>query len=156
MNIFVSLRIVWAKKRNHKDIEKQTELLQELALNDINRFMIPLVFILSFTIAYHGPNAHLIGDVGVTIWQYVAIENVNHTIEFLVIFFVVDFFSTLISGIILWTFCKINLANAFMVLEQDFGFVFLVVLSHNVLWVSNYMFKRSMFVGTLESNNSII
>ena len=137
INIFVSIRIVWIKRRTPEDVEKQIYLLQELAINEMVEFMAPLAFVLAFVIAYYGPNSNLIGNVGATIWQFVAVEDISHTMELMCMLFLIDFSSTVISGIILWVFCKINLAKVFMVLEKEYGLVFCIVLSVNVLNVSN-------------------
>ena len=73
INIFLTLRLVWIRKRRPQDIEKHIDLLQELARNELVELLAPLAFVIAFVVAYYGPNSGIIGGVGATIWQFVAI-----------------------------------------------------------------------------------
>ena len=77
--------------------------------------VIPLLFITTFMIAFHGPNAELIGNVKLTIWQYEAVTDINELLKNVFLFFAIDFSSAIINGLILWTTCSIN---CFKILKQ--------------------------------------
>ena len=127
-NIYLSFRIVWLQKQRPADIEKQINLLQELARNELVEFMTPLAFLVAFVVAYYGPNSDLFGNVCAEIWQYVAIEDINGTVKSLFMLFFIDFCSTVLSGIILWIYCKINLLKVLTALEMEYGLAFCVLI----------------------------
>ena len=130
INILTSLQIVWNKKFHPQDIQKQIHLLQELSVNELVEFHGPLSFILGISVAFYGPNAKIIGNVGNSYWAFTAIEDINRTLLITGIFFLIDFSSTLVSATILWLACKINLWKALFELQKEFSSSFCVVLSH--------------------------
>ena len=121
INIYLTLRIVWIKKRRPKNIQKQIELLQELARNESIEFIVPIAFLIAFVLAYYGPNSELIGDAGATIWQFVAVEDIKETLKMILLFFSIDLCSSVVSAIILWVFCKISLFRACIALQAEYG-----------------------------------
>jgi hypothetical protein len=121
INIYLTLRIVWITKRRPENIEKQIDLLQELARNELIEFIAPLSFLIAFVFAYYGPNSELIGDVGATIWQFVEVEDIKETISIILLFFSIDLCSSVVSAIILWVFCKISLFRACIALQAEYG-----------------------------------
>ena len=129
INIYVSLRLVWVKKRRPDDIEKQYAMLLEIVISELTEFLVPLAFLLTFIASYYGPNSNLIGNVGSSYWQYDAIDDGEQYVKTILIFFFIDFCSFVASAIILWFFCQINLAKAFVTLENEFAWIFCVQLS---------------------------
>ena len=136
INIYLSLRLVWVKKRRPDDIEKQYAMLLEIVISELTEFLVPLAFLLTFIASYYGPNSNLIGNVGSSYWQYDAIDDGIQYVRTILMFFFIDFCSFVASGIILWLFCKINLAKAFVTLEKEFAWYFCVQLSVLVQVVS--------------------
>ena len=74
---------IYTRKKNPANIEKQMELLQDLMVNEIVEFMVPLSYLTCFSVAYYGPNANLIGNVGSSQWQFVAVDDFQHTFGFI-------------------------------------------------------------------------
>jgi hypothetical protein len=134
-NIFICGRIVLLKKRRPLDLEKQLALLRMLALNELIEFVVPLAYIMSLAIAYYGPNSHLLGGVGMTIWTYNAIEDLIPTLQIILFFWMGDFCSAVVSGIALKVFCNISLLEACMSLQKEFGIVLSVMISSSILAV---------------------
>ena len=93
INLGICFRIVWLKRRKPTNTRKIIELLQELAIAEMVEFVVPLVYLICFCIAYFGPNAKLIGNVGNDYWQYVKIKDVDHTITNICLFFFIDLLS---------------------------------------------------------------
>ena len=62
------------------------ELLQELMVAEIVEFMVPLSYLICFSVAYYGPNANSIGNVRSSQWQFVAVEDFEHTVGIIAIF----------------------------------------------------------------------
>ena len=134
-NVYLSLQIVWTNKRGLDHRNKQMELLQELATNELIEFTTPLVFVLSIAIGYYGPNSKYLINIGATIWHSSPIDNINQTIIAILIFFVVDFCSMIVTSIILWVFCEINLFKGIVALMKDCGPYLCIVLT----WQTNHV-----------------
>ena len=111
------------------------DVILELARNELVEFLTPIVFISVFVAAYYGPNCHLIGNLCAEIWQYEPIEDIRRMVITSIMFFLVDFCSALLSGIILWRYCKTNLLKVSIVLEKDFGVAYRLILGAAVFGV---------------------
>ena len=135
MNIFLCLKVVWHKKRNPSMITNQINALQDLAICELVEFMAALSFILVFSVAYFGPNANLFGNISNSYWNYVAIEDIALTLGNMTLFFLVDFSSIIVSALILWYFCNINLMKVLMVFLEEFGIDFGLILSFGLIVV---------------------
>ena len=131
---------MYFRKKDATNIEKQVELLQDLMVNEIVEFVVPLSYLICFIIAYYGPNANLIGNVRSSQWQFVAVEDFEHTIGIIAIFFFVDLGSVLVSSLILWNFCQIKLWNVYIVVQKEFGWSFTATLITNLNGVRKYLF----------------
>ena len=70
-------------------------------------------------IAYYGPSGEVIGNIRNSYWQYSAINNMENTIKWLSIFFVVDFMSVIVSVFLLRAICKINLVKIYFQLQKE-------------------------------------
>ena len=132
LNILLCLQIVWRKKRKREPIST----LQHLATYELAEFHAPLAFLLIFVLAYYGPNATLFGNISNNYWGFTPIENIGETIQNMFIFFLVDFSSTVVSAILLKSFCMINLWKVFLVIQKEFGVTFCAILGDFVLLVS--------------------
>ena len=126
INICICLRIIhlWNKNGNRENIEKQTELLQLLVINEMVEFWSPICYLLCFLTAYYGPNADLIGNIRNSYWQFSSITDVERTITYVCTFLFVDLGSLILSTILLWIFCRINLYRIYGALFKEFGFGF--------------------------------
>ena len=132
VNIYLTLKIIWVHKTQPRDIETQIKLLHDLLINELVEFTGPLIFLLLFIACYFGPNYDLLEIVNHLETHDAAIEYM----EVIFILFVVDLCSTVISGVILWVFCRISLLRAFVALENEFAFCFGLLASANALGVS--------------------
>ena len=126
INFLICLRIIYLKKKSQtrENIKMQIELLQVLVINETNEFIAPLCYILCFMTAYFGPNAGLIGNIGNSYWHYSRIENVEESIEFVIVFMFIDLGSLIVVSILLWKLYRINLYRAFCSLQKEFGYGF--------------------------------
>ena len=64
--------ISWRAKRNFtkKSLHKLMKSVQILVLAESLEIVIPLAYLLCFVIAYHGPNADILGNIKNGYWQY--------------------------------------------------------------------------------------
>ena len=135
INVFICLRIIYAKRKKTADLDIQIKLLQELIINEIVEFMVPLSYLGCLTVGFYGPNSELIGDIRNGYWQYSPIEDIEHAIIYVLAFFLIDFGSLLISIVLLWTFCRINVLAAFTAIYKEFGLAFTVQIGLNLTGV---------------------
>ena len=136
INVYLAVKIVWLRKRRSDQIEKQIDLLQELALNELMEFVLPLAYIGAQVLGYYGPNADNLVDVRADIWSSIQIKNIWDSSSTLLWFFSCDLGSTVLTGIILWSFCKINILQAFATLDKEFYLVFHFVPAFWILGVN--------------------
>ena len=141
-NLWLCFRIVRAKKRNPDLTDKPIELIEDLALCELVEFQAPLGFIFAFIGAYYGPNSELFGNIRNSYWTYAKIKDIEETLIKMVIFFLVDFSSTVVSGIILWVSSHINLWKAFAALQKEFYVSFGYLLAYFLVLVS----KMKIFI----------
>ena len=128
LNLYSCGKIVLQKKRNPRQFEDLSYLLQNLAFIEMVEVMVSLSFMLSLLVAYFGPNSNLIGNVGSSLFHYRKIEDIRHTVTNMFALFITDFSSIIVTGVILKLFCNINLMNVFIVMESEFGIVFCIIL----------------------------
>ena len=112
------------------------EALTELILNEIVEVMAPVAFILSYTIAYHGPNKDILGNVGCEIWNYQKVEDLYSFLVPVVEMALIDSGSIMLAGILLWWFCRINIIREYCVLMNTYWVYFSVSGGAYVIAVS--------------------
>ena len=63
--------VTWRAKRNftEKSLPKLKKSVQILVLSESLEIVIPLAYLLCFVIAYHGPNADILGNIKNGYWQ---------------------------------------------------------------------------------------
>ena len=89
--------------------------LNDLILTERVETVVPLLYIITFIMAFYGPNAELIGNVKLTLWQYEAVTDINELLKNIFLFFAIDFSSAVVNGFLLWKTCRIN---SFKILKQ--------------------------------------
>ena len=101
-----------------------------------------LSYLLLIIMAYYGPNAKLLGNVQLAIWQFQRpITDIQAHVIKLSILLAADLLSAVINGAMLWHFCKINILKVMKKLQQDFWYLFAVaegffLLEVKKLWSS--------------------
>ena len=61
--------ITW-RNFTQKSVQKLKKSVQILVLSECLEIVIPLAYLLCFVIAYHGPNADILGNIKNGYWQY--------------------------------------------------------------------------------------
>ena len=108
-----------------------------------------MTYILLNIMAFFGPNGEILGNIRLTIWHYQAITDIGAFTQTIGTLLCVDFLSFLINGILLWTFCKINIVTELKNLQKQFWFymacmeavVFLEVLILSKALASQFHYK---------------
>ena len=108
------------------------QLLQELVISEMVEGMVPLCYLVCFSMAYYGPNGELFGNILNSYWHFSAVEDPTHTIKNVCIFFLIDTLSLVLCALLLWYCCQINLYKAYVALQKEFGMPFNVALAYKL------------------------
>ena len=114
LNLYISHKIIKLHRKivssDGLDADRVTKKEETLRLFSIEtvEFITPLVYAITFLIAYYGPNATILGNIRNSDFAYKEVEDVKSFIAELIIMFLVDFVSLIISGIMFWKMASIN------------------------------------------------
>ena len=127
-----------------KKLIKIKQEVQTLSLMEIYEIIIPISYIVTFLIAYYGPNAHIYGHIRSSYWQYNPVENVEKLVVTVLSLFLVDVSSGIFGALLLSTSSINLLREGCKVLQQYWPIItlanasgiyivrFKVFLLHNV------------------------
>ena len=99
------------------------ENLEELIMTERIESVIPFTYLLTFLMAYYGPNAEILGNIKLTIWQYQSVADIEDYIKNLLKLLVIDFLSFATNGILLWITCKINVFKVLKKVQAQFWLI---------------------------------
>lgn len=148
MNILLCLQIVRMKKQNIGSIRNEDELIQDLTLYELVEFHAPVSYLITYLLIHIGPN-------GCLFWSnYLSCNDKKKMIEVVtnILFFSsIDFSSTLLTAIILWVSCRINLWKSFIVMQKEHYLEFAVMLGFTmfanwnsvlITWAPTHMYAQ--------------
>ena len=110
---------------NHRRMERDAKV-KVLVMSEFLEAMLPMTYGIAFTMAYYGPNAHLLKNVGNSYFGGKAIEEIQH---FYVVFFQmfsIDIVAMILSGVSLKYFCRINLYQVFCEIMKKYWVIFVI------------------------------
>ena len=153
MNLYICSQVIKLHGKitnnvNHEESLqlRKEELLMKLIVNEITELLTPVIFVITFVMAYAGPNATIIGNVQNNYWQYHKIEDPFSYISGILFMTVIDFLSAGISLILVWGLYKINcwsfirekVAALFTIMALNVAFAISGVSNSNISNVQNY------------------
>ena len=97
------------KARRHK-LETKEEVLKLIG-TELVEFLVPMIYLITFTISFYGPNAEIIGGVKFSGWHYEKVEDLVSFSAGLLVMFSVDLACLIISATLLWKFSSTNILN---------------------------------------------
>ena len=96
-----------------------------------------LSYLLLIIMAFFGPNAELLGNIKLQIWQFQRpIQDINAYIFRVSLLMFVDLLSLVINGILIWRICQVSIFRIFKKLQKSFWYLFAVAEAYVVLEVS--------------------
>ena len=122
-NIYLAIKIIWIRKRrcaSEKSDREMFELLYTLTTNELVEVVVPVTYMIGFFCAYYGPNGEQIGNVRSSYFHYTPVTDIKGCTEKLVLFFMFDLMNAVMAAILLWSFCKISLLRAYMLMQKEF------------------------------------
>lgn len=90
-------------------LNEKEQAVSLLALIEILEVVIPLEFMVTFLIAYYGPNSSILGNIGSSRWHFKSVQDISNFVVSISQMFIIDLSSGIIIGIILWKMSSINL-----------------------------------------------
>lgn len=102
-----------------------------------------LSYLLLIIMAFFGPNAELLGNIKLQIWQFQQpILDIDAYILRVSLLMLVDLLSLAINGIMIWRICRVNIFRVFKKLQKSFWYLFAVAEAYVILEVS----KKQYFI----------
>ena len=136
MNLYVTLKIVklhQSVKVNYTDgpqtqeiPNKIKEMVTNLIINEGVEFLVPISYIVTFSMVYYGPNAKYFGNVQNDYWQYIKVDNLLGYLTAATKMAFLDLMNILIALVLLWKFCAKNLLQECRTIVQRYGLLFTV------------------------------
>ena len=103
-------------------VEKRKAILR-LLLAELSEGLIPLLYAISFSLAFYGPNGHLIGYVRSEYGNHNVVKDAGRTLIVMFGLFAVDTMCLFLNSIIAWIFCKINLFDEFCMVMNKYWYI---------------------------------
>ena len=120
INLIFCFLVVWYNRKwSRKNQEKQIKSLLSLIINESLEFLMPIAYVVCLLMAYYGPNAEILGNIKNSYWQYIAINNIEKTLQWIGMMFAVDIASAVISFLVLWWLCKINIIRIYLQMQNE-------------------------------------
>ena len=101
-------------------------MIDELVLTERIETLVPLTYMICFAMTYYGPNAEILGNFKLDLWQFKPVLDIGNYLKNIFILFVFDFMSLVINGIILRTTCNINIFKIFQNIQSEFWLIMAV------------------------------
>ena len=151
MNLFLTFRIIRLHKKvdasnlEFQETQKQIEeMVTSLIVAEAVEFLVPLTYIITFTMVYFGPNAKISGNVQNDYWQFVKVDNLLTYFTGALQMTIIDLVSFILSSVLLWKLCNINTLKESKKIIKRYG-----VLS--VIFIAELMDKvRCIFTFCIE------
>ena len=80
----------------------------ELPSTELMETLIPLVFGLGYALAYFGPNAHLMKNIGSNWFGGKVMQDIQYFYQVMILLFVIDLIGMILTALCLKYFCKLN------------------------------------------------
>ena len=129
--------------------------IKKLVITELIEGLTPIIYGICIAMAYYGPNAHLLSNIGNTYWSE-KMDDIGPLLQTMSILFVVDTLSAIITSIIFWKVLKVNMAQEYCRVLTKYWFLIAIPLdqamslyfatddvnlglddSHTYSWISN-------------------
>ena len=140
---------------------EKSKAVMRLLLAELNEGLIPLAYAISFSLAYYGPNGHLIGHVRNDSWNYIPVKDASWTFIAMLGLFAVDSMCLFLNSAIAWIFCKINLFDKFCIVMQKYWHIIAlkiisVIYQYYFFLDVNLAFDKTLKFDWITSNETSI
>ena len=91
----------------------------------------PLIYGFCMAMAYYGPNAHILSNVGNNYWSK-PIEDIGPLFTLMVVLFAIDTLSAVVNSFFIWTIVKVNIIRELYRVLRKYWFFMAIKLAFNV------------------------
>ena len=111
-----------------------------LERKSINTF----TYVMLIVMAYFGPNAEILGNVKLKIWQFQRpILDISACVQKVSLLMAVDLLTLVINGILIWKICCINIFQTLKRLQKEYWIYFAVAEAYVLMEVkSRFRYQR--------------
>ena len=103
-----------------------SDAARKLVINE-RKSINALTYMIIVIMAYYGPNAELLGNIKLTIWQFQKpISDIQDYLFNISLLLIVDIFSFVFNGFLLWQFCQINVVKMLKKIQHELWIVFAI------------------------------
>ena len=97
-----------------------------------------LTYLILIIMAYYGPNAELLGNIKLSIWQFERpILDIETYVSKVSLLMTIDVLSFIINGGMLWYSCKVNIFNTMKKVQKYFWIVFAITEAFHLVEVTS-------------------
>lgn len=93
--------------------KEMSESIAGLILGESLEVFVPFSYLITFFSAYYGPNAYILGNIRNSYWEFKAVDDVGAVVIVTLKMLGIDFGICVVTGLILWIFCRINFFQEF-------------------------------------------
>ena len=122
---------VAAENNENQMIQKQKNI-RNLVLAEITEGVTPIVFAISFAMAYYGPNSTILGNVRNDYWEYKKVNDVGYLFLTMSLLFVVDVLCVILNSLILLKITDVNLYQEIGEIMKKYWFFIAVKYAMNM------------------------
>ena len=128
------------RKNNNESSDELATLVQEIAIGETLKIIIPLAYLACFSIAYVSPNADILGNVKNSYWHFQAVDDLSAAVIKLLIIVAIESSIALISCLFLYFITNINVCHVYIFLCKEYGRFFTwqtaFILKYLFCWIS--------------------
>ena len=104
-----------------------------------------LSYALLIIMAFFGPNAEILGNIKLSIWQFEApIQDIQAYIYNIGVWLIVDLASLVVNGIVIWYSCKINILKVMKKMQEGHWALYALAEAYLMMEVRNWT-KKCLF-----------
>ena len=92
------------RRRNERTVESLTLIVIELI-----EILVPFTYLITFLMAYYGPNAGIIGNIRNSDFHYKEVDDISSLMQDLIGMFVIDLVGFLVTGMIIWKYTSVGM-----------------------------------------------
>ena len=99
------------------------DAITELVMTERNEALAPLIYMIALLMAYHGPNAEILGGIALKLWHYqTIIEDIEASIFNIGLLWMADLLSLFVTAILMWKYCSTNIFSILLQIQKKFWF----------------------------------
>ena len=119
-----------------KELQRiKNERTQDLILDEVIEVMMPIVYVSMVLLAFYGPNAAILGNIGCEKWTWIKIANMNKFLTNVFRMFAIDSLALVLTSLVLWKNSSANIMKQLCTDIKSYWPIISVVMSGAVIKV---------------------